>query len=64
LAELEVQPKRTRTKDEPKKKMMMKVELVMRRMMKKDGRRKKRRKQRLVDRTAFFLRIGMELGGG
>jgi hypothetical protein len=43
---------------------MRKVELVMKRMMKRDGQRRKKRKQQLVDRMAFFLRIGMELGGG
>jgi hypothetical protein len=44
--------------------MRMMVELGMKRMMKMDGRRRRKRKQRLVDRMAFFLRIGMELGGG
>ena len=51
-------------KVERKKMMRMKVELGMKRMMKKDGWRRKKRKQQLVDRMAFFLRIGMELGGG
>jgi hypothetical protein len=44
--------------------MRMMVELVMKRMMKMVQRRRKKKKQQLVDRMAFFLRIGMELGGG
>lgn len=51
-------------KVERKKMMKMMVELGMRMKMKMDGRRRRRRKQQLVDRMAFFLRIGMELGGG
>ena len=53
-----------RMKVEMKMKMMRKVGLVKKRMMKMVWRRKRRRKQRLVDRMAFFLRIGMELEGG
>jgi len=49
---------------EMKKKMMKKVELGKKRMMQMVWRRKRRRTQRLVDRMAFFLRIGMELEGG
>ena len=47
-----------------RRKMRRKVELGKKGMMKMVWRRKRRRKQRLVDRMAFFLKIGMELEGG